>query len=297
MADEAVADVVAQDIPASEDAQQQVEENLDELSQEELAEIAGEGQEGEDELDELELGFKTYQVPKSLKKTVEDWQKATTTKEQTVSARAKALDTRESSIEERLKATDEELEVRADLRVITKTLDEYKQLSSDDWAAHRARDPQTADDHWTRFQLLKDQKAELEGKIGEAEKSRTNAQSEDLTKRTKATMEFAQKNIPGFGPEQIKKLVEFALSDDIGIDEATIQKNWSPKFYKLLHRAHIGETVLKKASAKKADPKPDPEPLQTVKANGGTLPTGLSDKLSSKEWMRRREAQLAHKRQ
>jgi hypothetical protein len=291
MADEAVADVVAQDVPASDGAQQQVDTDL-ELSPEELSEITGQD-DAEEELDELEFGFKKYQVPKSLKAGMAEWQKATTTKEQGVSARNKALDERESTIEQRLKATDEELQTRAELSTKKKLLDEYKKLSTDDWNGNRAKNPQLTDEHWTAFQMLKDEVAGLEGKIGEAETSRTKAQSEDLTKRTNATIAFAQKEIPGFGPEQVKKLVMYA--DSLGIDDTTIQKNWSPEFYKLLHRAHIGEQVLAKASAKKAAPKQETEPLVTVKASGGTAPTGLSDKLSPTEWIKRREAQIAAK--
>lgn len=265
MADEAVADVAALESPASGGAQQ-VESNLDDLDPAVLDELAGDGQgEDDDELDELELGFKKYQVPRSLKRSVEDWRKATTEKEQAVSARGKALDTRESEIEERSKAADEDLDNRAQLRRINSDLAEYQKLSASDWAAHRAQDPMKADDHWTNFQLLKDQKAELEGKIGEARTKRDEAQSADLTKRVNAVTEFGQKSIPGFNQKQIDTLIAFATEQ--GIDEATIKRNWSPTFYKLLHRAHLGEQVVKRAAAKKAEPKQEPTPLTPIRPN------------------------------
>lgn len=271
MADEAEADDVALDTASAETQQDEI--NVDEIDPEIADEIAGAGQEDEDdgELDELEFGFKKYQVPRSLKKQVEDWRASTTQKEQSVSERAKALDTRESQIEERFKATDEELEQRSELRSVGKLLEEYAKLTPEDWAAHRRANPIETEDHWTQFQLLKDRKAALEGKVGEFEKARTDAAQQELAKRVTATTEFGQKNIPGFSQKQIDTLIAYASEQ--GIDEATIKKNWSPTFYKLLHRAHLGEQLLKKTAARKtARSESETQPLKTV--SGGTSPAG-----------------------
>lgn len=271
MADEAEADDVALDTASAETQQDEI--NVDEIDPEIADEIAGAGQEDEDdgELDELEFGFKKYQVPKSLKSAVESMRGDYTKKTQDVSARAKALDTRESQIEERFKATDEELEQRSELRGVGKLLEEYAKLTPEDWAAHRRANPIETEDHWTQFQLLKDRKAALEGKVGEFEKARTDAAQQELAKRVTATTEFGQKNIPGFSQKQIDTLIAYASEQ--GIDEATIKKNWSPTFYKLLHRAHLGEQLLKKTAARKtARSESETQPLKTV--SGGTSPAG-----------------------
>lgn len=272
MADEAEADDVALDTASAETQQDEI--NVDEIDPEIADEIAGAGQgdPDDDEPDELDFGFRKYQVTKGLKKAVEDMRADYTRKTQDASERAKALDTRESQIEERFKATDEELEHRSELRSVGKLLEEYAKLTPEDWAAHRRANPIETEDHWTQFQLLKDRKAALEGKVGEFEKARTDAAQQDLAKRVTATTEFGQKNIPGFSQKQIDTLIAYASEQ--GIDEETIKRNWSPTFYKLLHRAHLGDQLLARQAAARAAPKdtePSVQPLRPTRSSGATM--------------------------
>lgn len=272
MADDDLVDDIALADPPASDAAQPVEPADEDVDLSLGDDLVDDGQEGEDDLDELEFGFKKYQVPKSLKKQVEDWRASTTQKEQSVAERAKALDTRESQIEERFKASDEEMDLRANLRVMTDTIDKYAALTAEDWEAHRLNDPIGTDQHWTRYQLLKDQKVALEAKAKEFEKARTDAAQQELAKRVTATTEFGQKNIPGFSQKQIDTLISFASEQ--GIDEETIKRNWSPTFYKLLHRAHLGDQLLARQAAARAAPKdtePAVQPLRPTRSSGATM--------------------------
>lgn len=258
-------------------------DDIDPALADEILGADGQDNEDDDELDELEFGFKKYQVPKGLKTAVVALQGDYTKKTQGVAERQKALEAREAGIEERLKATDEELDSRAQLRGITKALADYSKLTPEDWAAHRRADPIGTDDHWTNFQLLKDQKAVLDEKIGKAEADRTQTAQRDLAKRVEETTAFAQKNIPGFKKEQIDTLIGFA--GEMGIDEATIKKNWSPTFYKLLHRAHLGEQLIKKQAAarKAANPGTPAEPLKTLATRATSAGRKPLEKMSMAE--------------
>jgi hypothetical protein len=243
---------------------------------EEVEGTEGELTAGEVEEETIEVDWddgKKYKIPKALEGGILK-NKDYTTKTQAAAALQKALETREAAIEERLKATDEELDARADLRKVSKTLEEYTKLSPEDWAAHEAADASTTQNHWRNFQLLKDQKAELEGKIGKAQAERTGKAEQGLATRIQETVEHAKKSIPGWKPDTIPKLVEFAT--EMGVPEDTIKSVWSPTFIDILHRAHLGDQLLKKQATAPKLPSAQPgKPL--TKVNGNSTPAARGD--------------------
>lgn len=247
---------------------------------------AGTEGDGKPELVTVEVDGIEYQVPKALEGSFlknADY----TQKTQKLSERNKALDDREHGIEERLKATDEELDARGELRGIEARLAEYAKLSSADWQHHQNTDPFATQAARMEFDDLKARKLQLEGILENAKTERSQAAEQDLATRVEKTLEFA-KTIPGWKPEHMTTLVQYAVSE--GVDEDTLKRNWSPELLKLLHRAHLGEQMLKKSA--KPKPAPATTPLTTVAAKSNPKPAGLDDRLSMDEWQKRRNAQL-----
>lgn len=297
MADEELAIASpALETPASEETEIETTEVEDEALEADSETDGGPDDDGEEEVDELDFAFKKYTVPKSLKEAVENLRADATRKTQEASAKAKALEARAAEIEESSKATEEELEARAELKSVSKTLEQYAKLTPEDWAAHEANDPQATAAAWRQYQFLKDQKAELDGKVSKAQAERTEKAQSDLTKRIQETLAHAQKNTSGLKPDAIPKLVEFA--EQLGVPEEAIKRNWSPIFADLLHYARIGKMA---AAKQNAAPKPAgastsaPTPITPVAPKGAPPKTGLSDNLPLDEWQRRREAQLRKK--
>jgi hypothetical protein len=243
---------------------------------EEVDGTEGEPTTGEVEEETIEVDWddgKKYKIPKALEGGILK-NKDYTTKTQEAAALRKTLDAEKAQIEERLKATEEELDARADLRQVTKTLDEFSKLTPEDWAAHDAANPQATAAAWRNFQLLKDQKAELEGKISKAQADRTGVADSDLKTRIQKTVEHAQKAIPGWKPDTIPKLVEFAT--EMGVPEDTIKQVWSPTFIDILHRAHLGHQLLQKQATAPKLPSAQPgKPL--AKVNGNSTPAARGD--------------------
>lgn len=248
-------------------------------SPEEVAEQQQAQTQTEPDDDHIEIDWddgKKYRIPKVLEGGILK-NKDYTTKTQATAERNKALDLREKDIDTRLKATDDELDMRAELRGVNRQLDAYSKLSASDWAAHRRATPLEADDAWTEYQLLKEQKAALDKRLGDAAKTRADEAERGIANRVKETKEHAQK-IPGFKPEQIDLVVNF-LGEN-GWSEDEIKANWSPRFYDQSRLAMIGKALLDKqtAAAKSATPLPKVEPLDTV--SGRTTPaarTNLAD--------------------
>lgn len=246
------------------------------LAPEEVAsEISDEGQQQEqsdDETDELEFGFDKYKVPKKLKEAVETWRAATTKKEQEVAERRKALD---AEHEQRSKATDEELRDRAVLIGLQARMDEYKAV---DWVTLSRTDPVAYNEHQAIFNQLKQAADETNASLKTKQTERTQAAERDLANRVEQTLKFAQEKIPGFKPELIGTLVEFAQAE--GIPEDAIKANWSPNLLNLLHKARLGHLTLQQQATL---PKPTPAvPLTPLaKVGGNSTPAARSDLASA----------------
>lgn len=211
----------------------------------------------------VERNGKQFTVPKELEGEFL-MQADYTKKTQNVSSREKELDAREQRIAQQAEATEAELDARAELRSVSARLEEFGKLTQADWDYHHNQDPLGTDKAWRQFQFLKDQKADLEGKISTAQTERTQHAQQDLAKRVEETTAFAQKEIPGWKPELTDTLVKFAM--DEGVPEDVLKAQWGPTLYKLLHRAHIGTLAMKQQAAPKPQAKPAPAPLATVKA-------------------------------
>lgn len=241
---------------------------------EEQASVEGDGQQDDlgDEDDELEFGYEKYKVPKKLKEAVETWRAATTKKEQEVAERRKALD---AEHEQRSTATDDELRDRAVLIGLNSRLEEYKGV---DWVTLARTDPVAYNEHQAIYGQLKQAAEETNASLTAKQTERTQTAERDLANRVEETLKFAQQKIPGFKPELIGTLVEFAQSE--GIPEAAIKANWSPSLLNLLHKAHIGNLTLQKQSNL---PKPAPAipltPLTTV--SGKSTPAARTDLASA----------------
>jgi hypothetical protein len=229
----------------------------------------------EEELEEFEWNGRPIKGPKGLKDGVL-MQADYTKKTQEVSARQKALDAREAQVEERQKVSEEEIDARADLRTVTKQLEAYSALTPEDWRTHQRADPMGTQEALMQFQFLKDQKAELEGKLGKATTARTEKAQQDYAKRLQETRDFANKEIKGWTPELASKVFEHAGS--VGASAKVLEENMSPALITLLHQAYVGAQALKKATALPTPNPPTPKPLTIVGGKGGSAnTTSLAD--------------------
>lgn len=271
------------------DEAETVETEGDELEADTEGDDETEGDSASEELATIVADDGTeYQVPKSLESMFLK-NKDYTQKSQANAERAKALEAQAAEIEERLKATDEELDMRATLKTVEKQLAEYEKLSPQDWEYHETQDPLGTQRHWRQFQLLQAEKAKLAGTLTEKQNARSQVAQQDLAKRVEETNAFAQKNIPGFKPELTDELVKFAQAE--GVPDEQLRSLWSPTFFKILHRAWIGEQTLKTKVKPAPKPAETAKPLKTIAAKSNPKPSGLDDRLSIEEWTRRRNAQ------
>lgn len=214
----------------------------------------------EDELEEFDWNGKKIQAPKGLKDSVlmhADY----TRKTQEAAAFRRELEEREQRITQQTKAHEEELQIRVALTGIDQQMSQYQQMTAADWQRLEAEDPIGAQNARLNLMQLRDAQRQLSGELSQRENHRTQEAQQGLAKRIEETRAYAEKEIKGWSPEVDQKLTQFVK--DIGIPDAQVKSLMSPLFYKILHRAWIGEQTLSKPAA---TPKPAAvtEPLRVV---------------------------------
>jgi hypothetical protein len=198
-----------------------------------------------------------------------------TKKTQAAAEMKKALDTREAEIVQQAAATEEELRDRAVLLGVNAQIEQYKDV---DWVTLARTDPVGYNEHRARFDQLRAAAEETAASLKTKQAERTQKAERELANRVEETLKFAREKIPGFKPELIENLVQFAQAE--GIPEEAIKANWSPALLNLLHKANIGNlTLQKQANLPKPAPAIPLTPLNTV--SGKTTPAARTDLASA----------------
>ncbi len=272
--------------PAGEASQ---DDNLTELDTEGQEEDGtDEGQAPEIEYAEVEINGKTYQLHPDLKDRV--WLDTDyTTKSQANSELRKSLEAKQAEIDRAYQASEEFLEAKAAIKNIDSQLKQYENVN---WNALEQDDPMAAMSHWRQYQQLQQQRGQVAQYLDKTQTELSEKAAQDTDKRLRETRAFAEKDIPGWTPEMDGKILEFTQS--MGIDKTALQQSMNPQVYKILHHAWIGHQALQKqAAAPKPAVQQATQPLTKITARANPPVTGLDDRLSQDEWLKRRNAQLS----
>lgn len=247
----------------------------------------GEGTEQAPELVEIEFNGKKFNIPAELKDGVlmnADY----TRKTQEVAELRKTVEARQAEAEQQFNVSQEVLQARAALMVHDNQLEQFEKL---DWQQLENEDPVGAMSAWRQFQQLKETRGHIAGYLNEQHTTRSAQAEQETANRLRETREFAEKNIPGWTPEIDTKIANFAISE-LGQSVDTLKAAYSPNVYKTLHLAWLGHQVLQKQTTAPKPAAAVAQPLTKVSARANPPPTGLDDRLTTDEWLKRRNAQV-----
>lgn len=232
------------------------------------AELADEGSGDDADYAEIELNGKRYRVPAELKDGYL-MQADYTRKTQANAELGRQYEAKIAEANRALELSNEEMRARAHLIGIDAELKNYAEV---DWNRLEAEDPITAQSHFRRWQMLKDQKAQAEGFINQKATERTQLTQQDTARRLEETRQYAVKNIKGWTPELDAQITQFA-EKELGFPRDTLMAAYNPQVYRALYLAHIGNQALSKATAAKSmDGRiPSIKPLSTVSAKASGM--------------------------
>ena len=296
--------------PASEGEEQSSEADPEEFELEE-GEDAGEEEEGhedgdddgdedgegdEPELEEYELDGKTYKIPPDLKPLL--MKNADYTQKSQVNAEIKKdlLQQRETlqqqaQIQQALAAD------YADLHSTGKDLAQYQNVN---WDQYEAQDPQQAQQHWRRYQQLKESYQQKAGVIQQKQhQAATTIQQQEAERYQKFQKSLAEK-FSDWSDQVGTELTQFV--GRYNIQPADVSKIRDVGHVELIRDAKAYHDLKAKldqqqATAKKRKPKPEAKPLAKPSAKGrGPARKGLDDSMSAEAWAAKRNEEIRKKR-
>lgn len=237
--------------------------------------------------EEIDLDGKKYRVPADIKDGYlrnADY----TQKTQAVAAMRRELEAKTADLELRSQASDEELQAHAVLMNLDSELANYHDV---DWATYHNSDPLEAQQQYIRYQELEKHRQRVVGVQNELYHQRSQFNEQETASRLKATLDFAEKQIPGWSDELATKITDTAFRE-FGLTQEMLVSAYSPQIIKALYLAHVGlQTLNRQKSAKPATA--HIQPTQTVSAKGAPAVTKDPENMSMSEYAAYRQRQMA----
>jgi hypothetical protein len=254
------------------------------------------GEGGEDagadlaELFDIEIDGETLKVPGKFKdaflKSADYTQKT-----QAAAEERRQIAEAQKQLEIRSNATEEELQARG---VLVQINGQLQQLQNLDWQRFHREDPIEAQAQFMRLQQLEKAQQAISGKLDEAQQGRLKEASADFDRRVNETRKFAQEKIKGW-TQQLDVEIQTFATGDLGLSIEEVKSSLSPRFYKALYLAYVGNKALQRQGTSKPAIS-TVQPLTTVSAKSGASASKSLGEMSMDEYAAHRNRQEAAQR-
>lgn len=244
------------------------------------------GPEGEPETFEVELDGQVHTLPSALKGAVlrhADY----TRKTQELAEHRRALEAERQSVVAERRAARGASGDRATLHALEEQLDAFEAV---DWQALAQADGGRAEALWASYQETRGLRDQFAYALSHHEAREEVAAAREAAEEMAATGEVLRAEIEGWSPEVAAKLVEYGQAFGVTLEE--LRQMADPRLWKLLHKAWRADQASHgegEAQARTIRP--------AVTVGGGAASSGgVRDELGTREWMRRRNDQMARSR-
>lgn len=236
-----------------------------------------------EESEEIEHEGRKYLVPRALKPLLL-MQADYTRKTQEVAEQRRAVQAERQALHQTSQA---ELDAYAQATTLAGQLARFQQV---DWRAWHDSDPFAAAAATSEYQMLRDAHQQALASLSQLGGQRTFLAQQDIARRMEAGRAALAKDIPGWSDALKARLIAFAAGYGFSRDELD-DLEADPRVARVLHAAFSGSSASEAArKVQNALAAQQVQPAASVKARGAP-PSGLDDRLSADEWMRRRNAQ------
>ncbi|HEX7885483.1 MAG TPA: hypothetical protein VF474_05855 [Phenylobacterium sp.] len=244
------------------------------------------GLEAEPEMFDLEVDGQVHSLPIALKGAVlrhADY----TRKTQELAEHRRAVEAERHALAQDRRAAQDATGDRATLMALERQLEAYEDV---DWQAFAHEDPDQAQALWETFQETQAQRDRFAYALSHHESREEMRKAREAAEAMAATGAKLRDEIDGWSPEVASKLVEYAQVFGVTMEE--LSQAADPRLWKLLHKAwRADQSTMQDAGAQAIAVRP----AVTV-AGGGAGGGGMRDELGTREWMRRRNEQMARGR-
>ena len=236
---------------------------------------SGEEPEQVEESEEIELDGQKYVIPKALKPAFmmhSDYTKKT----QEVAEQRKAIEVQQSQIAQRAQEHEQYLNENAQKIAIEAQLGQFQQI---DWYRLAEEDPVKWQQLFSQRKQLEDSANYLNQQIEHKKQQFAVEKQQSIAKLIEQSNAVLVRDIPGYTPELEQNIKQFAAKE-FGFDSDDLEQSKAdPRIYKLLHKAYLGEQLLKKqGSPKPTQQQIKPAAVISSKKSASPVPVAPSPK-------------------
>jgi hypothetical protein len=234
------------------------------------------------DLVDVEYNGKTYKVPADVKDGLM-MRADHTRKTQELAEIRKAVEAERAAITETAEQFATVKAVEQEFR------SKFGQRTEQDWKALMEQDPVRFQQERFEYDSLVQKHSQAQAALKHARETASTRQREMYAKAVEKADAALKERIPNWSLETARDLASHAQSA-WGLSERELQAAaTNPAHVEIMHKARqYDQLVAKRAKTK---PKPEAEPVPKVKG-GRPTPSGLDDRLSTDEWLKRRNKQL-----
>jgi hypothetical protein len=243
-----------------------------------------------DDAEEVEYEGKRYKLPKEIAPALLR-QADYTKKTQEVAELRRAHEAEKTRLAEEARAFQEDRIEHVQAYTLHQQLEQFKQVN---WGQLEQDDPLQAQNLFRQYTMLRDAQRDVLGKLQSKQMQRQSQSAAEQAKLRDQTRSELAKAIPNWSPKAEQDLTDYAIKHGYKAEEVKAALDSDARPFRFLHKAFLyDQLVAKQAQAAKAQ---NPaEPVKPVGGNRAAPPIGLSDRLSTAEWVKRRNAEVAKK--
>ena len=280
--------IVEEEVETEEEIEESTEQEVDQNTDEDSEEDSEEQPEAVEDLQIVEFEGKEYNIPPELKDAIMR-QSDYTTKTQEIAEQRKDLDLDRTRFQEAIQLQTAHTEAYTQLGVIDQQLAQFNEI---DWNTWATQDPNAAQQAQIQLNQLREQRQQATDKLSSLQaESQQKAQTE-TARVVEANRSKVEKIVPNWNADTERAVFDFGVKS--GLNEQQLAgTNYDPVLINILNKARLFDELQQKQTVKKTKKSKEPIPQATRVKPKKTNNRGLNDSLSTEEWLKRRNAQIA----
>lgn len=243
-----------------------------------------------DDSEEVEYEGNKYKVPKAIAPALLR-QADYTKKTQEVAELRRAAEAEKARLTEEAKAFQEDRMEHVQAYTLFEQLKAFQNVN---WQQLDQEDPLQAQQLFRQYTMLRDAHRDVVGRIQAKQQQRQSTSAAEMAKLRDQTRATLAKEIPNWSPKAEQELTDYAIKHGYKAEEVKAALETDARPFRFLHKAFLWDQHVEKLR-KAATEQPPAQPLKSVGGNRAAPAQGLHDNLSTAEWVRRRNAQVARK--
>ena len=264
------------------DAEQEESDETEEDSDEEQTEAVS-------DTETVEFEGKEYNVPQELKDALLR-NKDYTIKTQEVAEQRKELDADRDRFQEALQLQTAHTQTYTELGVIDQQLAQFNEI---DWEQWRQTDPNATQQAQIQLNQLREQRTQTVDKLNSLQTETQQKHQAETARVVEQNRAKVERSVPNWNQDTEKAVFDYGIKRGL-TENQLANTNYDPVLIGILNDARLFDELKQKQNVKKVKKKTEPVPQATrVTKAKKTQNRGLHDGLSTGEWLKRRNAQIA----